>query len=179
MRSVPQHSDDRSKPFDWAEPLICEQVLQTYSDPSKQRRDLDGVVAVQTRMWLSLIDGDIGGFDAGRSELVRLAHQAQLTSAAIDRADRAVLLELILVVVTRFRNSDRVRLAYAERLQAALRVIKANPVLHAPLGSKHAPPGFKAGDATSCRRRRYFLPNRNCCGLASTEWMSLAISPTA
>ncbi len=126
MSTVPSHSVTRVKPFDWAEPLICEQVLQTYCDPAKQRRDLDAVVAAHTRMWLSLIDGDMGDFDARRGELARLAQQADLTSAAIDRADRAVLLELILVVVTRFRNSDRLRLAYAERLQAALRVIKAN-----------------------------------------------------
>ena len=84
-------------------------------------------MAVQTRMWLSLVDGDLSGFDARRGELARLARLADLTDAAIDRANRAVLLELILVVVTRFRNSDRTRLAYAERLQAALRVIKANP----------------------------------------------------
>ena len=114
-------------PFGWAEPLICEQVLQTYCHPAAQRRDLDEVVAVQTRMWLALVDGDLAGFDARRGELARLARVADLTDAAIDRANRAVLLELILVVVTRFRNSDRTRLAYAERLQAALRVIKANP----------------------------------------------------
>ncbi len=126
MHPLPSSIPNQFVPFGWAEPLICEQVLQTYSDPAKQRRDLDGVVALQTRMWLSLIDGDLGGFDARRGELARLAHRADLTDAAIDRANRAVLLELILVVVTRFRNSDRVRLAYAERLQAALRVIKAS-----------------------------------------------------
>lgn len=114
-------------PFNWAEPLICEQVLHTYSETSKPRRELDPVVAVHTRMWLALIDGDIDSFDSRRSELARLAHEAQLTTAAIDRANRAVLLELILVVVTRFRNSDRMRLAYVERLQSALRVIKAAP----------------------------------------------------
>ena len=126
MTSLSSQSQSQFKPFNWAEPLICEQVLQIYSDPSKQRCGLDSVVAVHTRMWLSLIDGDVSGFNAGRSELARLAHAAQLTSAAIDRANRAVLLELILVVVTRFRNSDRVRLAYVERLQSALRVIKTS-----------------------------------------------------
>ena len=115
------------KPFDWAEPLICEQVLQTYSHASRLKREIDSVVSVHTRMWLALIDGDVGGFDDRRSELARLAQKADLASDAIDRANRAVLLELILVVVTRFKNSNRVRLAYVERLQAALRFIKANP----------------------------------------------------
>ncbi len=112
------------KPFNWAEPLICEQVLQIYSDARRQRRDLDNVVSVHTRMWLALIDGDVEGFRADCDELARLARKADLASDAIDRANRAVLLELILVVVTRFRNSDRVRLAYVERLQSALRVIR-------------------------------------------------------
>ena len=124
MISLNSHPSQHIQPFNWAEPLICEQVLQTYSDDAKQRSDLDSVVAVHTRMWLSLIDGDVAGFHAKRSELARLAHAAQVTGAAIDRANRAVLLELILVVVTRFRNSDRVRLGYMERLQSALRVIK-------------------------------------------------------
>ena len=114
-----------SKPFDWAEPLICEQVLQTYRQPARSDRDLNPLVATHTKMWLSLIDGDEGSYQAKRGELARLVGEAKLTSAAIDRANRAVLLELILVVVTRFRNSDRIRLSYVERLQAALRVIRA------------------------------------------------------
>src|ERR1700710_469870 len=115
-----------SKPFDWAEPLICEQVLQTYGQPNGYGRELARVVAVHTKMWLALIDGDARSFDAGQGELARLAGEARLPAAVIDRANRAVLLELILVVVTRFRTSDRLRLDYVERLHAALRVIKAN-----------------------------------------------------
>jgi hypothetical protein len=113
-------------PFGWAEPLICEQVLQTYGPTDDQDHAYDRVVAVHTKMWLALIDGNRDGFEARRGELSRLAGEANLSVAAIDRADRAVLLELILVVVTRFRNSDRVRLGYVERLHAALRVIRAN-----------------------------------------------------
>jgi len=113
-------------PFDWAEPLISEQVLQTYGEPQEYQREFARVVAVHTKMWLSLIDGDSGGFNERRGELARLAGEARLPIATIDRANRAVLLELILVVVTRFRGSERVRLGYVERLSAALRVIKAN-----------------------------------------------------
>lgn len=112
--------------FAWAEPLICDQVLQTYGEPREHRRELARVVAVHTKMWLSLIDGDTSGFDDRRGELVRLAGEARLPIATIDRANRAVLLELILVVVTRFRTSERVRLGYVERLHSALRVIKAS-----------------------------------------------------
>ncbi|WP_158810412.1 hypothetical protein [Beijerinckia sp. L45] len=115
-----------AKPFAWAEPLICEQVLQTYGQLEEDKGEMSRVVAVHTKMWLSLIDGDTGAFDARQGELVRLAGEARLSTATIDRANRAVLLELILVVVTRFRTSDRVRLAYVERLHSALRVIKAN-----------------------------------------------------
>jgi hypothetical protein len=116
----------RSRTFDWAEPLICEQVLNVYGTPLDGAISNHGVVAAQTRMWLSLIDGDAESFEAERAELVRLAHEAKVAVAEIERANRAVLLELVLVVVTRFRNSDRVRMGYVERLQAALRVIKQN-----------------------------------------------------
>ena len=118
--TIHQHA----KSFDWAEPLICEQVLHTYQ-PTREARSLGRLVMVQTKMWLSLIDGDEQGFESRRSELARLAAEASLSTDEIDRANRAVLLELILVVVTRFRNSDRIRLNYVERLQTALRVIKA------------------------------------------------------
>ena len=120
------------RPFDWAEPLICEQVLQIYAQHQDDRQELARVVAIHTRMWLSLIDGDTGAFDANRGELARLAGEARLPAATIDRADRAVLLELVLVVVTRFRASDRIRLGHVQRLNEALRVIKANGsyVLH-------------------------------------------------
>ncbi len=114
-----------AKSFDWAEPLICEQVLQTY-EPAFGMGPLGRLVTVQTKMWLSLIDGDEQGFEKRRCELAGLASDARLSSSEIDRANRAVLLELILVVVTRFRNSDRIRLNYVERLQTALRVIKKN-----------------------------------------------------
>lgn len=123
-RFIAAHSYPR--PFDWAEPLICEQVLEIYAQHQDDRRELARVVATHTKMWLSLIDGDTGGFDEHRAELARLASEARLPAATIDRADRAVLLELVLVVVTRFRTSDRIRLGHVQRLNEALRVIKAN-----------------------------------------------------
>ena len=123
---TPFRSTSPSTLFAWAEPLICEQVLQSYGQPNQYRHELAQVVAVHTKMWLSLIDGDASGFAGKRGELARLAGEARLPSATIDRANRAVLLELILVVVTRFRTSDRVRLDYVERLDAALKVIKAD-----------------------------------------------------
>ncbi|MDR3462618.1 MAG: hypothetical protein P4L76_09930 [Beijerinckiaceae bacterium] len=116
----------RSRSFDWAEPLICEQVLNVYGAPLDGTVSNHKVAAAQTRMWLSLIDGDEESFEIERAELARLAHDAKVAVAELDRANRAVLLELVLVVVTRFRNSDRVRMSYVERLQAALRVIKQN-----------------------------------------------------
>ena len=119
-------STPRTKCFDWAEPLICEQVLSTYDRPAQDKEQLRRLVTVHTRMWLALMDGDENGFDAKRGELARLASAVRLSSAEIDRANRAVLLELVLVVVTRFRNADRLRIGYVERLNAALRVIKAN-----------------------------------------------------
>jgi hypothetical protein len=112
--------------FGWAEPLICEQVLSAYNQTVDGSTRLNRLVAVHTMMWLSLIDGDESGFDSRRGELARLASEARLSPTEIDRANRAVLLELVLVVVTRFRNSDRVRLRYVERLESALRFIKAN-----------------------------------------------------
>ncbi len=118
------HYQPRS--FDWAEPLICEQVLNVYGIPLAGTTLRQQVASAHTRMWLSLVEGDWPGFELGRSELVRLAHQAKINNDEIDRANRAVLLELVLVVVTRFRNCDRVRLGYVERLQSALRFIKAN-----------------------------------------------------
>ena len=117
----------RGESFEWAEPLICEQVLQAYTQPAHDKHQLSRLVAVHTRMWLALMDGDERGFDAKRGELARLANEANLSSAEIDRANRAVLLELVLVVVMRFRHADRLRVGYVERLQAALRVIKASP----------------------------------------------------
>ncbi|MGD0636051.1 MAG: hypothetical protein ABSA13_17730 [Beijerinckiaceae bacterium] len=116
----------RSRSFDWAEPLICEQILNVYGTPLDGALSNHQVAAAQTRMWLSLIDGDAEAFEIQRVELVRLAHEAKIGTAEIERANRAVLLELVLVVVTRFRNSDRLRMGYVERLQSALRVIKQN-----------------------------------------------------
>jgi hypothetical protein len=116
----------RPRSFEWAEPLICEQVLNVYGTPLEDALTRQRVAAAHTRMWLSLVEGDRDGFEKRRAELVRLAHEAKVASSEIERADRAVLLELVLVVVTRFRNSDRVRISYVERLQSALRIIKQN-----------------------------------------------------
>jgi hypothetical protein len=121
--------------FNWAEPLICEQVLNTYEQGDDRARDAglvgkvlkDQIVGLHTQMWLSLIEGDETGFIAKRGKLARLITEARLSPTQIDRADRAVLLELVLVVVTRFRSSERVRSGYIERLQKALRAIRANP----------------------------------------------------
>lgn len=112
--------------FEWAEPLICEQVLNVYGTPLAGTNLRQRVASAHTRMWLALVEGDWVGFEHGRGELVRLAHEAKINSDEIDRANRAVLLELVLVVVTRFRNCDRLRIGYVEQLQAALRVIKAS-----------------------------------------------------
>jgi hypothetical protein len=119
----------RSRSFDWAEPLICEQVLNVYGTPLDGTLSRHQVAAAHTRMWLSLVEGDGKAFEIQRAELVRLAHEAKIGAAEIERANRAVLLELVLVVVTRFRNSDRLRISYVERLQSALRVIKQNQLL--------------------------------------------------
>jgi hypothetical protein len=119
---IPAHP----RSFDWAESLICEQVLHAYGIALKSNLGRHRVALAHTRMWLSLVEGDGDAFEIQRAELVRLAHDAKVGPSEIQRADRAVLLELVFVVVTRFRNSDRVRLSYVERLQSALRVIKQN-----------------------------------------------------
>jgi hypothetical protein len=116
----------QSRSFDWAEPLICDQVLNVYGTVLDGALSRQQVAVAHTRMWLSLVEGDAKAFEIQRAELVRLAHEAKIGAGEIERANRAVLLELVLVVVTRFRNSDRLRMSYVERLQSALRVIKQN-----------------------------------------------------
>ena len=107
----------RDELVEWSQPLIIDQINRFYfhwlAHDTTEAREL----AIQHyRVWRHVLRDDMEEATRLRSALEARAARANLRSATLDEADRAVLDELMDVVVCRFRRTPQVARSYGVTL---------------------------------------------------------------
>lgn len=100
---------DPSGPSDlgeWSAPLVRDVLERTYSDALGDRPTVAKALAQShARMWRHLLSGETELARARRSDLVAFATAHHVDSYTVGGADRAVIVEMVECVMTRFQGS--------------------------------------------------------------------------
>lgn len=93
-------------PHDWRLPLVVDQLKHFYGanlpDPAPH---VQAIILLHFRMWRQVLDGNQTEASLFRAALVGKALEAGVSATLIDKADQAVLDELMDVIRARFRRA--------------------------------------------------------------------------
>jgi hypothetical protein len=120
-------SDRASYEFDlaqWSAPVIADRVGEfygSYLDCGQIEQDDEAVKIARRhcRMWLCLLQSREAEARACRRDLLRLSKEMRLDPAQIDAVDRAIIDELMDIIIGRFGRSRGTAHAYGMTLVAA------------------------------------------------------------
>jgi hypothetical protein len=124
----PQASEGFSGLLEWSGPVIFDRLRLAYT-----RRIADGewasrLARLHCRVWRALLMGDLNVFEAERSELVEQLRLVGLSLDCLAEADNQTMIELVEIVIARFRRSPHTSQAYhlaLIQLASALRYSQA------------------------------------------------------
>ena len=96
----------------WSDPIIFDRLREAYA---KRIGDLGTslrLARLHSRVWRSLIEGDMDRFEAHRAALVLALHEQGLSLDCLAEADARTMTELVEIVVARFHHSQRLAKGY-------------------------------------------------------------------
>lgn len=107
----------RDELIEWSQPLIIDQINRFYFrhlfHDAPEAREL----AIQHyRVWRHILRDEMQDAIRLRVSLAKRAAAANLSPSALDEADRAVLSELMDVIVSRFRRTPQIARSYGVTL---------------------------------------------------------------
>ena len=108
----PQASEGFSGLLEWSGPVIFDRLRLAYA-----RRIADGewatrLAKLHCRAWRALLMGDLNAFEARRTELTVQLRLVGLSLDCLAEADNQTMVELVEIVVARFRRSPRTSQGY-------------------------------------------------------------------
>lgn len=96
----------------WADPIIFDRMLEAYGAHVSDLKTVWRLARIHARVWRSLIEGDLKGFETKRAELIEALSQEDLDLDKVADADALTLRELLTAVVDRFHRMPRISLGY-------------------------------------------------------------------
>jgi len=96
----------------WSEPLIFDRLYAAYCRLLRDDGLARGMSRLHARVWRALIAGDMAGFEALREALISALDHASLTLNHLAEVDAEIMIELLEVVVSRYKRSHRTAMAY-------------------------------------------------------------------
>ncbi len=103
----------RSELIEWSQPLIVDQINHFYFYRLTHTISVARDLSIQHyRVWRHVLRDEMQQATDLRAGLVETAERAGMTSAMLDEVDRAVLDELMDVVVCRFRRTPNIARSY-------------------------------------------------------------------
>ena len=111
MRS-PDSADGRRGLLEWAEPVIYDRLRDAYQRRLGAGGDALALARLHCRVWRALIAGNEANYEGLRTELVAAAARCGLEVACLGRGDADTMVELLDIVVMRFRRSERQASSY-------------------------------------------------------------------
>ena len=107
----------RDELIGWSQPLIVDQINHFYFDRLAGRSRLACELAIQHyRIWRCVLRDDLDAAAELRGVLSDNARAEGLPASLLDEADRAVLDELMDVIVSRFRRTPYIARSYGMTL---------------------------------------------------------------
>ena len=96
----------------WSEPVIYDRLTGAYSKFISDRALARDLTRLHARVWRALISGDIAGFEELRETLVGALEPCDLTLDHLAEVDAEIMIELLDVVMARYKSSHRTARAY-------------------------------------------------------------------
>jgi hypothetical protein len=96
----------------WAEPVIYDRLIAAYFKLISDRELARRLTRLHARVWRALITGDMEGFEELRETLVGELKPCNLTLDHLAEVDGEIMIELLDVVMARYKSSHRTARAY-------------------------------------------------------------------
>jgi hypothetical protein len=96
----------------WSEPVIYDRLIAAYFKLISDRELARSLTRVHARVWRALIGGDMEGFEELRESLVGALEPCSLTLDHLAQVDGEIMIELLDVVMARYKSSNRTARAY-------------------------------------------------------------------
>jgi hypothetical protein len=96
----------------WSEPVIYDRLTGAYYKLISDRELARDLTRLHARVWRALISGDIAGFEELRETLVGALEPCDLTLDHLAEVDAEIIIELLDVVMARYKSSHRTARAY-------------------------------------------------------------------
>lgn len=109
-------SDGREGLLQWSEPVIFDRLREAYAQFGKDRDTSWKLARLHAKVWRALISGEMDKFGALRTELEAELATESLTLDCLAEADSQTMDELLEIVISRFRRSQRLSEGYHRAL---------------------------------------------------------------
>jgi hypothetical protein len=96
----------------WSEPVIYDRLIAAYYKLISDRELARGLTRLHARVWRALIGGDMARFEELRETLVDALRPCSLTLDHLAEVDGEIMIELLDVVMARYKSSHRTARAY-------------------------------------------------------------------
>ena len=96
----------------WSEPIIYDRLVAAYYNLIADREHARDLTRLHARVWRALIGGDMDAFEALRAALVGSLESCDLTLDHLAEVDGEIMIELLDVVMARYKSSHRTARAY-------------------------------------------------------------------
>jgi hypothetical protein len=96
----------------WSEPVIYDRLIAAYFKLISDRELARSLTRLHARVWRALIGGDMEGFEELRESLVGVLEPCSLTLDHLAEVDGEIMIELLDVVMARYKSSHRTARAY-------------------------------------------------------------------
>jgi len=96
----------------WSEPVIYDQLAAAYYSLIADRELARDLTRLHARVWRALIGGDMGVFEDLREALIGALESCNLTLDHLAEVDGEIMIELLDVVMARYKSSHRTARAY-------------------------------------------------------------------
>ena len=96
----------------WSEPVIYDRLAAAYYKLISDRELARDLTRLHARVWRALIAGDVAGFEELRETLVSALEPCGLTLNHLAEVDGEIMIELLDVMMARYKSSHRTARAY-------------------------------------------------------------------
>jgi hypothetical protein len=96
----------------WSEPVIYDRLVAAYYQLISDRELARTLTRLHARVWRALIGGDLAGFEELREALIGALEPCELTLDHLAEVDGEIMIELLDVVLARYKSSHRTAKAY-------------------------------------------------------------------
>jgi hypothetical protein len=96
----------------WSEPVIYDRLVAAYCNLIADRELARDLTRLHARVWRALIGGDMGAFEDLREALLGALDSCSLTLDHLAEVDAEIMIELLDVVMARYKSSRRTARAY-------------------------------------------------------------------